>query len=97
MSRDARTIVRKVLITEKGTVLRETQNQYFFEVARDANKIEIKRAIETIFSVKVDNVRTMQLRGKVKRQGRWVGRRNDWKKAIVTLKPDQKIELFEQI
>jgi large subunit ribosomal protein L23 len=97
MNRDARQIVRKVLITEKGTVLRETQNQYFFEVARDANKIEIKRAIETIFTVKVDNVRTMQLRGKVKRQGRWVGKRNDWKKAIVTLKPDQKIELFEQI
>ena len=95
--KDARSIVRKVLITEKGTVLRETRNQYFFEVARDANKIDIKRAIETIFSVKVDNVRTMQLRGKVKRQGRWVGRRNDWKKAIVTLKPDQKIELFEQI
>ena len=95
--KDARTIIRKVLITEKGTVLRETQNQYFFEVARDANKIDIKRAIETIFSVKVDNVRTMQLRGKVKRQGRWVGKRNDWKKAIVTLKPDQKIELFEQI
>ena len=97
MSRDARSIVRKVLITEKGTLLRETQNQYFFEVARDANKIEIKRAIEDIFKVKVDNVRTMQLRGKVKRQGRWVGKRNDWKKAIVTLKPDQKIELFEQI
>jgi large subunit ribosomal protein L23 len=97
MNRDARQVVRKVLITEKGTVLRETQNQYFFEVARDANKIDIKRAIETIFSVKVDNVRTMQLRGKVKRQGRWVGKRNDWKKAIVTLKPDQKIELFEQI
>ena len=97
MNRDARSIVRKVLITEKGTVLRETRNQYFFEVARDANKIDIKRAIETIFSVKVDDVRTMQLRGKVKRQGRWVGKRNDWKKAIVTLKPDQKIELFEQI
>ncbi len=97
MNRDARQVVRKVLITEKGTVLRESQNQYFFEVARDANKIDIKRAIETIFSVKVDSVRTMQLRGKVKRQGRWVGKRNDWKKAIVTLKPDQKIELFEQI
>jgi large subunit ribosomal protein L23 len=97
MNRDARQIVHKVLITEKGTVLRETQNQYFFEVARDANKIDIKRAIETIFKVKVDDVRTMQLRGKVKRQGRWVGKRNDWKKAIVTLKPDQKIELFEQI
>ncbi len=95
--KDARSIVRKVLITEKGTHLRETRNQYFFEVARDANKIEIKHAIETIFHVKVDDVRTMQLRGKTKRQGRWVGKRNDWKKAIVTLKPDQKIELFEQI
>jgi large subunit ribosomal protein L23 len=97
MNRDPRSIVRKVLITEKGTMLRELRNQYFFEVARDANKIEIQRAIENIFKVKVDSVRTMQLRGKVKRQGRWVGKRNDWKKAIVTLQPDQKIELFEQI
>ncbi|MEY4374433.1 MAG: ribosomal subunit protein [Candidatus Eisenbacteria bacterium] len=97
MSTDPRSIIRKVLITEKGTLLRETQRQYFFEVARDANKIEIKRAIESVFQVKVDTVQTMQLKGKVKRQGRWVGRRNDWKKAIVTLKPDQKIELFEQI
>lgn len=97
MSSDPRSIIRKVLITEKGTVLRETQQQYLFEVARAANKIEIKRAVEAVFNVKVDSVQTMQLRGKVKRQGRWVGRRNDWKKAIVTLKPDQKIELFEQI
>ena len=94
---DPRSIVRRALITEKGTTLRETQNQYHFEVARDANKIEIKRAIEVIFSVKVGSVRTQQLRGKVKRQGRSAGRRSDWKKAIVTLQPDQKIELFEQI
>jgi large subunit ribosomal protein L23 len=97
MSSDPRSIIRKVLITEKGTVLRETHHQYFFEVARTANKIEIQRAVETVFHVKVDSVRTMQVRGKAKRQGRAVGRRNDWKKAIVTLKPDQKIELFEQI
>lgn len=97
MNRDARSIVRKVLLTEKGTTLRELRNQYFFEVARDANKIEIKRAIETIFNVKVAAVQTMQLQGKLMRRGRSVGRRNDWKKAIVTLKPDQKIELFEQI
>jgi large subunit ribosomal protein L23 len=77
--------------------MRETLRQYFFEVARDANKIEIKRAVEAVFHVKVDSVQTMQLQGKAKRQGRTVGRRNDWKKAIVTLKPDQKIELFEQI
>ena len=95
--RDPRSIVRRALITEKGTTLRETRNQYHFEVARDANKIEIKQAIETIFSVKVGSVSTQQLRGKVKRQGRHAGRRSDWKKAIVTLKPDQKIELFEQI
>jgi len=97
MSADPRSIIRKVLITEKGTVMRETLRQYFFEVARDANKIEIKRAVEAVFHVKVDSVQTMQLQGKTKRQGRYVGRRNDWKKAIVTLKPDQKIELFEQI
>jgi large subunit ribosomal protein L23 len=97
MSSDPRSIIRKVLITEKGTVMRETLRQYFFEVARDANKIEIKRAVEAVFHVKVDSVQTMQLQGKLKRQGRTAGRRNDWKKAIVTLKPDQKIELFEQI
>ncbi len=97
MSSDPRSIIRKVLITEKGTELRETYQQYFFEVARTANKIEIKRAVEAVFNVKVDSVQTMQVRGKVKKQGRYVGRRNDWKKAIVKLKPDQKIELFEQI
>ena len=97
MSSDPRSIIRKVLITEKGTIMRETLRQYFFEVARDANKIEIKRAVEAVFGVKVDSVQTMHMQGKVKRQGRNVGRRNDWKKAIVTLKPDQKIELFEQI
>ncbi len=95
--KDPRSIVRRALITEKGTVLRETRNQYHFEVATDANKIEIKQAVEAIFSVKVRAVRTQQQRGKVKRQGRYSGRRSDWKKAIVTLQPDQKIELFEQI
>lgn len=95
--RDPRAIVKKALITEKGTVLREVRRQYFFEVARDANKIEIKQAVEAIFHVKVKAVQTLQIRGKVKRQGRFAGRRSDWKKAIVTLLPDHKIELFEQI
>jgi len=95
--RDPRQVVKKALITEKGTVLRETRNQYFFEVAVDANKIEIKHAVEAIFHVKVKGVQTLQARGKEKRQGRFAGRRSDWKKAIVTLLPDQKIELFEQI
>jgi len=95
--KDPRSVVRRALITEKGTGLRERLNQYHFEVRRDANKIDIKRAVEAIFSVKVDSVRTQQNHGKVRRQGRFVGRRSDWKKAIVTLKPDHKIELFEQI
>jgi len=95
--RDPRNIVRRALITEKGTLLREVQNQYLFEVQSDANKIEIKRAVEHIFHVKVASVRTQQIMGKVRRQGRYVGKRSDWKKAIVTLKPDQKIDLFEQI
>ena len=103
MNTDPRSIIREVLITEKGTMLREARQQYFFEVARTANKIEIKRAIESIFldpqgqRVNVVTVRTMQVRGKVKRQGRWAGRRSDWKKAIVTLKPGQKIRDLEQI
>jgi large subunit ribosomal protein L23 len=97
MMRDPRSIVRRALVTEKGTVLRERRNQYTFEVAVDANRIEIKRAIESIFSVKVGEVRTMQMRGKVKRQGRYAGKRSDWKKAIVSLLPDQKIEMFEQV
>jgi large subunit ribosomal protein L23 len=95
--KDPRSVVRRALITEKGTGLRELRNQYHFEVAREANKIEIKRAIEAVFSVKVASVRTQRIHGKVRRQGRYAGRRSDWKKAIVTLKPDQKIELFEQI
>jgi large subunit ribosomal protein L23 len=95
--KDPRTVVKKALITEKGTVQREQRNQYHFEVALAANKIEIKRAIETLFSVKVAEVRTLQMRGKIKRQGRYAGKRSDWKKAVVTLKPDQKIDLFEQI
>ena len=95
--KDPRLVVKKALITEKGTVLRELRNQYVFEVARDANRIEILRAVEVIFSVKVRDVRTMQMRGKVMRQGRFVGKKSDWKKAVVTLMPDQKIELFEQI
>ncbi len=95
--KDPRDVVRRALITEKGTVLREARQQYLFEVQRDANKIDIKRAVETIFNVKVASVRTQLVHGKVRRQGRFSGRRNDWKKAIVTLLPDHKIDLFEQI
>ena len=97
MNREPRTIVRRAMISEKGTRIREKQNGYLFEVARDANKIEIKKAIEAIFSVKVDSVRTIRVHGKPKRMGRYAGHRPDWKKALVTLKKGQAIELFEQV
>ncbi len=95
--KDARQIVKRALITEKGSVLRERAGQYTFEVDTDANKIEIKKAIETIFKVKVTDVRTQLMHGKVKRLGRSMGRRPDWKRAIVTLAADQTIELFDQV
>ena len=97
MKREPRTIVRRALITEKGTRIRERENGYLFEVARDANKIEIRHAIESIFPVKVESVRTMRVHGKPKRMGRYAGHRPDWKKAIVMLKKGQTIELFEQV
>lgn len=97
MSMEPRNIVRRARITEKGTKIREGQNGYLFEVARDANKIEIKKAIEAIFSVKVETIRTLRVHGKPKRVGRYAGHRPDWKKAIVTLKKGQTIELFEQV
>ena len=97
MNREPRSVVRRALVTEKGTRLREGQNGFLFEVARDANKIQIKKAVESIFNVKVDTVRTLRVHGKPKRLGRYAGHRPDWKKAVVTLKRGQSIELFEQV
>jgi large subunit ribosomal protein L23 len=97
MTKEPRTIVRRAMISEKGTRLREKQNGFLFEVSRDANKIEIKRAIEAIFNVKVNSVRTIRVHGKPKRQGRYAGHRPDWKKALVTLAKGSTIELFEQV
>ena len=90
-------IIRRPLITEKGTALKDHANQYLFEVARDANKIEIKRALETLFHVKVLQVRTLSVHGKEKRVGRFVGRTPDWKKAVATLKEGDSIEFFEGV
>jgi len=95
--KDPRTIIRRALVTEKGTTLREKANQYFFEVATDANKIEIKRAVQTLFQVKVRDVRTMTLPGKIRRMGRYAGARPDWKRAVVTLEAGQTIALFEEV
>ena len=79
-------IVKRPLLTEKSDRLRETDNQYCFEVAVGANKIEVKAAIESLFEVKVSSVRIQNRIGKAKRMGRFAGKRADWKKAIVTMK-----------
>ena len=95
--REAHQIIRRPLITEKGTELKNQANHYLFEVARDANKIEIKRAIESLFRVKVLRVRTISVQGKEKRVGRYVGRTPNWKKAVATLKEGDSIEFFEGV
>ena len=90
-------IVRRPLITEKTTALKETQRSLCFEVHRDATKPEIKKAVETLFGVKVQDVRVANVHGKMKRQGRYQGRRPDWKKAYVVLREGEKmVEFFEQ-
>lgn len=90
-------VIRRPLITEKSTQLKETQRALCFEVQRDATKPEIKKAVEALFEVKVDSVRVINVRGKLKRQGRYAGRRADWKKAYVVLKKGEKmVEFFEQ-
>ena len=90
-------VLRRPLITEKSTALKESQRTLGFEVHRDATKPEIKKAVETLFGVKVAEVRVANVHGKVKRQGRYVGRRPDWKKAYVVLKEGEKmVEFFDQ-
>jgi large subunit ribosomal protein L23 len=88
-------IIRRPLVTEKSTQQKEASRQYAFEVNRKANKNEIQSAVERLFKVKVLEVRTCNVLGKVKRLGRKYGKRPDWKKAIVTLKEGDRIEFFE--
>lgn len=90
-------IIRKPLITEKTTTQKEAFNQVSFEVDRRANRMEIRNAVEKIFDVRVAQVRTMQVRGKFKRRGRILGRRRNWKKAVVTLMPGHRIDFFEGV
>ena len=91
-------IIRRPLITEKSTELRDENNIVAFEVDRRANKVEVKRAVEAQFKVKVAEVRVASVHGKVRRQGRHVGRKPDWKKAYVRLAPGEKaIEFFEGV
>src|SRR5439155_1598267 len=95
MSRPARMILIRPLMTEKSMRQKEEQNTVAFRVRPDANKVEIRLAVEEVFNVKVASVRTASFEGKLKRMGRFQGRRPDWKKAIVTLQPGHKIELVE--
>ena len=89
-----RELILEPIITERATKLRE-QNKYLFSVRIDTNRVEVKKAVEEIFKVKVKNVNIQRVKGKAKRLGRFEGRRADWKKAIVTLKEGHRIELFE--
>ena len=91
---EARDILIRPIVTEKSTALME-QGKYTFRVPLAATKVQIRQAVEQIFKVKVQAVNTMRYEGKIKRLGRTQGRRSDWKKAVVTLKPGETIELFE--
>ncbi len=90
-------IIRPLILTEKGETLKEEENKVLFEVARSANKIEIKQAVEKLFKVDVIDVNTMVVRGKPGRIGRRTGKRPNWKKAIVTLAEGDTIEFFEGV
>ncbi len=88
-------VIVSPLLTERGTVIKEKYNKVMFKVARGANKIEIKKAVEEIFKVKVDCVTTVNYKGKKKRLGKFEGKRPDWKKAFVTLKKGEKLDFIE--
>ena len=87
-------VIRRPLITEKTSILREDGRTIVFQVATDANKVEIKRAVEQLLGSKVESIRTSIAHGKIKRQGRFAGRRSDWKKAYVTLREGEKMPEF---
>ncbi len=93
--RDPRNVIVRPIITEKTTANQAEENQYTFEVVKDANKHEIKHAVERLFNVKVLQVRTTQQRGKWRRRGVHVGKRPNWKKAMIKLAEGETIEVFE--
>ena len=89
------TVLKKPLFTEKGSSLKEMHNKILVEVAKDANKLDIKKAVEDIFKVKVEKIATINTEGKWKRYGKFVGKRPNRKKAIITLKTGEKLEFIE--
>ncbi|MCP5468518.1 MAG: 50S ribosomal protein L23 [Deltaproteobacteria bacterium] len=90
-------IIKRPLITEKSTFLRESNRQYMFEVDLRANKKQVHHAIESLFNVNVENVRTLIVRGKIKRVGKSFGKKSNYKKAFVTLEEGSKIDFFEGV
>ncbi len=97
MNKKAYEILKRPLITEKSTTEKDKSNKLSFEVDQRANKIEIRKAVEQMFKVNVLDVTTMNMRGKKKRVGRYFTKRSDWKKAMVTIKPGQRVEFFEGV
>jgi large subunit ribosomal protein L23 len=95
MKGDFHEILIRPLLTEKSTTLRESQNKICFVIHPQANKIEVKRAVEEVLKVKVEDVNILNVSGKIKRTGRFVGKKPDWKKAIITLKEGEKLDIFE--
>lgn len=93
----AHDIIKRPVVTEKTNIQKEVHNQITFEVDRKANRVEIKQAVESIFKVNVAAVKTMQIKGKKKTRGRIVGKRRNWKKAIVTLMPGERIDFFDGV
>jgi len=91
---NANQIIRRPLVTEKSTLIRESSNVIAFEVDPKANKIQVKDAVEELFKVKVEEVRLFNVRGKMKRMGRFEGKRRDWRKAYVRLKAGEKAPDF---
>ncbi len=88
-------VIKEPRITEKANIQKEGANQITFKVHKKANKVEIRQAVETFFKTKVLDVRTMNVRGKRRRMGKTVGKKSDWKKAVVRLAPGENIEFFE--
>lgn len=93
----AHDIIRGPLVTEKTTLQKELNNQVTIKVDKRANRVEIKNAVEKSFNTKVKQVRTIQVKGKVKQRGRIMGKKKDWKKAVITLMPGQRIDFFEGV
>ncbi len=90
-------LIKAPIDTEKTNLQKELLNQVSFEVDPNANRVEIKKAVEHIFDVKVKSVKTMNVKGKIKQRGRIIGKRKNWKKALVTLMPGNRINFFEGV